>query len=283
MMIDQARVSRIAEAVRKVGMDAVRAIEENDPQYKALRRLVEGLGDPCLAGFLAVANALVSYRLSLPGEEYWEEFSEAALRYRWGMGIQGFFEDFLRSSKANRLGVEAKLRRIRRLLGTINPEKICGMCGDLEGLRTLIARALGSKPGSKTIVFAVKMYYYICRITGDEPRIPMGIEIPVDSRIALLAATSGIIVDGGWRSIWRRLYREEPGLAARAWGMVAQAAGVPPLNLDALLWLPARAAREAGYRREEAVRRAYQYLSSYAGRGDKALLMLCRELFARMD
>jgi N-glycosylase/DNA lyase len=112
--------------------------------------------------------------------------------------------------------------------------------------------------------------------------VPFSINIPVDSRISMLAATSGIVGGDEWREVWRRLYNRERRLASEAWRPVAEASDIPPLRMDALLWLPARAARETGYVREKAVIRAYHYLARYAGLSGSRVLRFCEELFYEM-
>jgi DNA-(apurinic or apyrimidinic site) lyase len=285
LIIVRGRVERVAEAIRSLGIDAVDRVEQGDPQFKAVSLLVRNLRDPCLAGFLVLGNALISYRLSMAGEEYWMELSRVASEYFSSVSEPdptGFFEWFLSRSRGNRLGREQKARRIRKLAVAIGVHGACSMCGKLGELRDRLASAMGSDPGAKTIVFAVKMYYYYCRALGVRVAVPFSIDIPVDSRISMLAATSGIIGGNDWREVWRRLYTRERRLASKAWRLVAEASGIPPLRLDALLWLPARAAREAGYVREKAVILAYRYLARYTGLSGSKLIRLCEELFHEM-
>ncbi len=285
-MIVEERVACLARAVSRLSLEVFLRVEEHDPQFKAVSTLVLGLGDQCKAALLAVGNALISYRLSRPGEEYWEEFSRTALRrYSENPDLPPtvFFEEFLQSSRGNRIGVEAKLKRIRRMSVAVTPRDVCMACSNLEDLWRRLSAVMGARPSAKTIVFAVKMAYYACRAMGLNPTIPMHIDIPVDSRISMLAATSGIVNHMPWRTVWRIVYEKEPGVARQAWRLVADASGIPPLHLDAVLWLSARSAREAGYRREKAISLAYNYLSMYSGMRGEGLMNLCRELFFRMQ
>ena len=286
MIILEERVDALASVLSELGIEAVLRIEESDPQFRAVRRLVSAL-DPCLAVILVVGNALVSYRLSIPGEEYWEEFSLAAQHYyaragSWNASAMGFFRDFLPSSRGNRLGVSVKLRRLEKLFSRLTPSDACMFCSDLKGFQARLSRVLGTSSDAKTVVFAVKMLYYACRAMGRASDMPMDVDIPVDTRIAMLAATSGIVSNESWRRVWRTLYERRRGLAARAWRLVAEGSGIPPLHLDAVLWLPGRAAREAEYRRDEAVRLAYRYLAGYLGEDNPLLLRLAEELFYRL-
>lgn len=66
--INDHRVEAVGKALARLGLEAIYAIEEGDPQYRALEFLIEKLRDCSSASLLVVLNALVSYQLSMPGE-----------------------------------------------------------------------------------------------------------------------------------------------------------------------------------------------------------------------
>ncbi len=283
------RVEALADALLPLGVEGAKRIERGDPQFHAASKLAEALGDPALAAVLVVANALISYRLTLPGEEYWAEFAEAAAKmYASGRpGLYGFFSSFLRSCRGNRRLADQKLARIRRLEDSGLPrllEERFRHYATPEGLLELWGRLASLFGGreAKTVVFAVKMFYYVASTVEPGLTAPREILIPVDLRVALLAATSGIVVDGGWREAWRRGYGREKRVVLEAWRLVSDSSRIPLLHLDAVIWLAGRAAREAGYRGRETRRRAVLLLSRYSGgaveRG--VLEKVAQELFA---
>lgn len=254
------RVEALAEALSRVSPGAVEVIELSDPQYGAVRRIAKRHGGPGVA--LVVANALVSYKLSLPGEEYWNEFADAAVEAetpRTSDDVIAFMERFLSSSKGNRVLVAQKLSRIRRAKSVLEvlvkqPDTytmLSRLVGDLS-------RSLGGRGDEKTIVFAAKMAYYYYRALGLDAD-THGIPLPIDRRMALLTSTSRLIEAPPSR-IMTRLRRE----ALQAWSMVADSSGIGMLHLDALVWLPAYRIEKLIQRginiaREEYARRLVEY------------------------
>lgn len=292
LRIRKGRVEALASALLLLGVEGAKRIERGDPQFHAVSRLAEALADPALTAVLAAANALVSYRLTLPGEEYWAEFAEAAARtYTSGRpGLYGFFSSFLRSCRGNRRLVGQKLARIRRLEDSGLPRLVENRFRHYatpEGLLELwgqLARLFGGRK-AKTVVFAVKMFYYVASTVEPGLTAPEEIPLPVDLRVALLAATSGIVANGGWREAWRHGYGGGRETVLEAWRLVSASSHIPLLHLDAVIWLAGRAAREAGYRGREARRRASALLARYSrGTVERGVLdRVVQELFALLD
>ena len=256
--IDWDRVHAVAETLALVPVEALEVIELGDPQYRAIRLVAEKMGLRGLA--FVVANALVSYRLTSRGEDYWVEFSER-LTSEKPTSITGFFEKFLPTSRGNRLLARQKLSRLQRasrvLEGIIErPEEYA----DLRRLIRELAHVLGAKNYEKTIVFAAKMAYYFFKAVGVNVRGLEDIPVPIDSRFALVTATSGMVYDKPARIAAR------PEQALNAWREVSAKSGIPQIHLDALVWLPAagldRALRRGlEFAREHFARNLYSYLS----------------------
>ncbi len=255
------RVRAVGLALSQVPLEAVEAIELRDPQFKAVRKIAESIGEKGLA--LVVANALVSYRLTARGEEYWLEFAEAAV----GEGetpsdVVEFFKSFLPRSRGNRMLIEQKVRRLvraRSLLAKL-AEKPHGYT-DLAKLVADLSAVLGSRPFEKTIVFAAKMAYYFFKALGVEVKGKDAVPMPIDGRIALLTSTSRMVYEAPSRIVAR------PENAVKAWSEVSRVSGIPSLHLDALVWLPAAGVeRELRRSLERARERFARNLYSYLGR-----------------
>ncbi len=204
--------------------------ERKDPQYQAIKKIVEKWGLESIP--LIIANALVSYKLSGRGEDYWTEFAHFFENERPSLSS---LIRFLNKSKYNRTLKEQKIRRVRKVWPHI--KDLREEASDLLRLRKLLANSLGAKGNEKTIVFALKMTYYAFKalgkgVEGDAP-------LPVDLRIATLTCSSRLI-NTKPEEIMGRL-RDE---AIRRWEEVTRIVGLKMLNLDALLWLPMRGVRE---------------------------------------
>ncbi|MDT7887728.1 MAG: N-glycosylase/DNA lyase [Desulfurococcales archaeon] len=261
--INNYRIETIGGALARLGLEAIYAIEERDPQYRALEYLVNRLGDCSSASLLAVLNALSAYQLSMPGEDYWWEFA----RYPFKQGdpdkLVEEFISFLSSSRGNVAARDKKISRIKRLvLSQAHIEiyvKIVDLFRDLETLREILARSLGKEGYEKTIVFAVKILYYVARICGSKTSPPDTIELPIDRRIAGITYTSEI-ADTDARDPVEEImknYRE----AQRAWKKVSEISRISMINLDSLLWLCGKYLRD-----DNRIEKAYQEIKSYAGR-----------------
>jgi len=68
------RILRVAEALREFGRENVRVLEDLDPQMNTAKMLVSCCSE--VASIAMVANAVVSYVLSMRGEEYWSRYGE---------------------------------------------------------------------------------------------------------------------------------------------------------------------------------------------------------------
>lgn len=108
---------------------------------------------------LAVLNGVVSYRLSIPGEEYWLIFAEFFSKIKSELNVE-LFKHFLRSVKRDR-SLDQKLERLTTYTviqaghGTCNEWFI--LLERLRGFSENLVHVLKAKRSSKTLVFAIKM------------------------------------------------------------------------------------------------------------------------------
>ena len=194
--------------------DAVR-VEEQDRQFKALQRLYEKIKNPELFLKLTVINALLSYQLQMKGEDYWEKFSEFFSEKPEVDAFPEFLEKF------NRRFLNAKLKRfekVRKCVESLFKKRTVEEIGkNLKILVEELSACLNQRKDAKTVVFAAKMFMYGYRIVfGKDPEGLEEIEIPLDSRLKKLLPTVK-----EWRELSDRL-------------------GIPPIHLDALVWVPKR-------------------------------------------
>ncbi|ABU82549.1 N-glycosylase/DNA lyase [Ignicoccus hospitalis] len=221
-------------------------IESKDPQLKAIKKVVQRHGLASLG--VVVGNALVSYRLKGTGEEYWTEFGEFFSSHE--PTVENLIK-FIKKSRYNVALKEQKVRRVERVKEFLervsaNPLRY----KDLDALRQELARVLGAKGTEKTVVFASKMAYYAFKAAGVEAE--GDVPVPVDSRVATVTCASGL-VEGTVEEIMGAK-RDE---AVRTWARAAREAGMKTLNLDAVIWLPARGLRRALCRGVEAGRELF--------------------------
>jgi DNA-(apurinic or apyrimidinic site) lyase len=236
------RIRELAKHLRPY-RDVIVNLYRRDPQYSAVESLLKTRG--CSEGFvLALVNALVSYQLSMPGEQYWLEFAEYFSENR-NLNYYEAFRDFL-STRSPRL-LEQKLRRIRSILGSglleelqENPAKYCQ---SIVKLVEKLAETLKASPQSKTLLFAGKIYGYICNLCGLRPNYS-GLSIPVDYRNSLLALVSCIITVRGEQvtaenifTYARKIQTHYSKLVQRAWEELCRELEVPCVHLDTLTWL----------------------------------------------
>ncbi len=260
--INSHRVRVVGEALGRLGLEGIMAIEEKDPQYRALEHLVNRIGDCGSTALLAVLNALSAYQLSASGEEYWWEFARYLFTPSDPDSLARSFISFLASSRGNVASKDKKISRVRRLIASQTHIEIYAKMGEisknLESLRLLLSRSLGKTGYEKTIVFAVKMFYYVSRICGYKPVLPKNIEIPVDRRVAAVTYSSGIADTSRPNPVEEimRNYRE----AQRAWAVVSEISGIPMINLDSIIWLCGKYVRD-----EKGVEKAYAEISGYVG------------------
>ncbi len=292
LALNNNRVKAVGGIIGEIGLEAIKRVENFDPQFTALKKIygkTRSIEITCLA---AVSNALVSYRLTGPGEDYWLEFSDyfTSKRLPIEVGpdlIVDTVIDFLSKSRYNRFLFKQKANRLTRFKKSGAHILLFTRCRelleDIHKLLVVIANGIGSKPDAKTVVFAVKMVYYAARAGGIDLVLPVDIMIPVDRRIGLLSYTSGIVdvkVTVGSRRELEELLLRYSGVPREAWRRVALVARIPPLNIDSLIWFISKGLgrTDLSIIRRNAVNILLRILGEeYRGR----ILKLIREIYFR--
>ena len=209
--------------------------EEADPQMRAVEKIRSRIGRSADAAFYVVGVATISYQLSAKGEVHWSLAAEFATNDP----LQSL-RDFAARSPSLRLARQARLARVEKL-ARYYPVFVARYREYLQNPLHLwkdVAEALGADPYSKTVVFSVKMFYYAAKVEGLKVHLPTTIPLPVDRRVCLISLASRLVegyeptLEGA-----RKLLQREAKLVADAWSLVGELSGVPPLKIDALLWL----------------------------------------------
>lgn len=245
VVVNENRLEKVAKIIKDIGLKTVYAIEDEDPQLKALKTIYEKTGHIGYVCLLAVANALISYKLTVKGEKYWSEFSKhmAATSPEYKRVFENI-KEFLVKTKLNVFAKNSKVKRLTKFLKSpiateiyVRPQLYRQ---DLERLRYGIAKATNANPNAKTIVFSVKMFYYAYySSTGERPIVPYTIPLPVDIRISTLTISSGIIDVIGVEKLKNKalyLLGRKADDVRRVWFKVSLLSRIPSLNIDSLLW-----------------------------------------------
>ncbi|SMP16049.1 DNA-(apurinic or apyrimidinic site) lyase [Desulfurobacterium pacificum] len=201
-------MERLVEILREFSPEEINEIERNDRQFKALERLYERFKEREEEFYrLVLINALMSYQLQMKGEEYWEKFAEF---FSNSKGMEDF-EEFLK--RFNRRFLSAKLKRLKKAIDCVSQIKV-EQVRDAGQLVEELAKCMGQRKDSKTIVFAVKMLNYAVKVAeGDELEGLEEIAIPLDSRIGRISKD---------RDFWRKL---------------SEKTGILQIKLDAIFWI----------------------------------------------
>lgn len=249
-------MKKLFEKLEKYSIKDAIKIEESDRQFIALKKLSEkikenySLNSPKIGEniwvylWLIIANALICYQLSWKWEDYREEF--------WKYFSENFcdkknfiseFKKFFRQTKNNKRFIDTKIWRIEKLENSDFFEKFFDKKNkweknlnkknswpkffykNMEILRDNLAKIMNQKKDAKTIVFAVKMFWYWARNIFDFEKYPEEIKIPIDSRLENL-------FEKYWEKylkLWKnsKIFYEE----------LSKKLNIPELHLDAILWV----------------------------------------------
>jgi DNA-(apurinic or apyrimidinic site) lyase len=173
---------------------------------------------------LIISNALICYQLSGSWERYWEEFgvyfSDKNFAYE---DIYPELAKFISQSKNNKRFVEAKIIRLQKLKPFLANFKWKAKFyfDNMAKLRDDLAVTMWQKKNAKTIVFAVKMFYYGAKNVYWETNFPKEISIPVDSRLTNLFEK----------------YKENYTDISLFYTDLSEKLNIPELHLDAILWV----------------------------------------------
>ena len=231
--------SAIASVLRKLGIDWIRQFEERDPQFIAIARLCNGLRDVNLTLKLTILNSLVSYQLVGKGEDHWNYFANYFINNKPG-NLCRDFQNYVFNSKYLARYRDARIKRVENVCPKIVNRDLTIYARDMLGLWRFITNTVGGSGEEKTVVFSVKMSYYVYRACGFETAIPMEIPIPVDYRVSVITICSGLLPMGSLYDLGK-MVREVMVKRRReiqnAWGEIGKLSGIPPLNLDSVVWV----------------------------------------------
>ncbi len=200
--------------------------ENNDFQFKSLKKLYENIENKEIYLFLVMANALVTYQLSGKWEAYWEEFSNyfSEIKNMSKENLVAEIQKFIKNSKNNRRLIDVKIQRLEKLHKFLDmfQNKKNFYYENMEILRDDLALLMNQSLDAKTIVFAVKMFSYWARnYTGKFIEFPFEIEIPIDSRLEAIY----------------EIYNSDKNLKIKEfYKTLSKKLDIPPLHLDAIIW-----------------------------------------------
>ncbi len=248
---DPDRIKLVGTAISRLSLRAILELEERfDPQYSALQSLSDAVGRGPATAYAALV-ALVSYRMTMRGEEWWSCTSSMLSSMPRPNSVDELVSNVLRfldNCPGSIIGREQKKLRVMRaaqgargLLERLMAEPQIVIRSPEEILRGL-SEGLRSPEYRKTITFAVKMAYYAARPRGSYEPLRFQIPMPVDVRVACITISSGLV--SGARS-YTELVRE-PRPAQEAWASISELSGVPVPHLDSMAWLSGWAPRDIG-------------------------------------
>ena len=243
MRVVEERARLVASVLAEVGVERILALEERlDPQFKAVNEVSRRLGKG-VSAIYSMLVALVSYKLSMRGEEWWMCFSRLLLSRRNSPpnSLDEVFDDvewFINKCRGSVIARESKLARVRRLRRHARPllEAILRdptiIINRPDHVASMLSRALNTEPWKKTIVFSIKMAYYALREPGSPTPFMREIPMPVDVRVACLTYSSRMVEASGYLDLVAR-----PRPAQEAWRLVSRLSGIPVMHLDSIAWL----------------------------------------------
>jgi len=286
---NEERISIVAEKLSSLGLESALKIEEVDPQFQAIRLITSKMNfGPALT--LIVLNSIISYRLSGRGEDYWNEFALYVSRADEPKSLVEAVKLMLGFLSTSKINVALRGPKTSRLLrastaSVLEPDRIVNQARNLRRFAEALALSLKSRWSSKTIVFSLKMICYAYRARYGRAFVaPFNIPIPVDSRVAKLSWTSGVVdVEGASPKRWGDVVEavmSGPRVAQRAWSAVAKKSGIPPLHLDSILWLVGGFV-DRRRTREEAVKEACEALSRTTAKSEPDVFDVASELIFR--
>jgi Uncharacterized protein conserved in archaea len=245
--INQERIVKVSYSIKNFGLENVLLLEEKvDPQFIYIQKLKQKVGKG-YATFYSLVVSLISYKLAMKGEEWWECFSDYLSKRGKPKNIDEAINnvvDFIKNCRGSIIGQKFKLKRIEKisknkeLLKAIieNPEIVLEKP---EEIMKEIAKLLETEEWKKTITFSIKMAYYAVKNKGEIKPLMINIPMPIDIRISCISYTSGIVESESFKEILKN-----PKIAIKAWEKVSELSGVPQIHLDSLLWVVGWAPRE---------------------------------------
>ena len=200
-------------------------LEYSDRQFIALEKLSKKIESKYFLS-LIIENSLICYQLSWKWEDYWEEFSKKAWEYKFEK-IEDtiiFLKWLLPNSKNNKRFVNIKTKRLEKIENIIKEisNNFEYYYNNMSELRDLLAKTMKQKKDSKTIVFAIKMFWYWARVVfWNNIPYPFEIWIPIDSRLIKL----------------HEIYCNNDENIELFYDNLSKKMNIPPLHLDPIIWI----------------------------------------------
>lgn len=236
--------------IAKFSLDDIIKLESQDLQFLALKnawnqiaiRSSQATIDQNLFLFLILQNWLVSYQIAWSWENRRTEFSQK-IEKDWTKISKDLINkkdnidrryNFLTTSKYNKRIYNIKksrLIRFNKFLKVIDRKDENFFLNHYQNMSWLlnnISKTMDRSPDSKTMTFAIKMFWYWARIVFDKTiYYPHEIKIPIDSRLQKIYEID----------TWKKLSKtaEDKKLIAKYFDSLSQKHSIPPLHLDSIL------------------------------------------------
>lgn len=230
----------MAELFRELGINGVKKFESIDRQYHAVKRALERCPQD-LTSYAFYTNALLAYKLKMLGEVFWEIFANHIIGYCSDAGVSREFivklvEDF--TYRYNNYLIEQKIKRLKSLAACSKLWSLLGTRRYLDIARET-AKCLKTSINTKTVVFSIKMLYYVHKAQGLDTILPFELSIPVDRRVAYITYTSGLvnIINNNYKNRYLvDILLRNAKIIRKVWDAIALETHIPPLHIDSVIW-----------------------------------------------
>ena len=211
--------------IKHINLEDAIKLEYSDRQFLALEKLSKKIDSKYFLS-LIIENSLICYQLSWKWEDYWEEFSEKASEYKFEKieDTITFLKWLIPNSKNNKRFVNIKTKRLEKIENKIKEisDNYEYYYNNMWELRDLLAKIMKQKKDSKTIVFAIKMFWYWARVVfWKNIPYPFEIWIPIDSRLIKL----------------HEIYCSNDENIKLFYDNLSKKMNIPPLHLDPIIWI----------------------------------------------
>jgi len=246
----------IENFIQKYDIQKIKKLEQNDPQFLALKQARDNIKnkDENLFLYLTIQCSLVGYQIAWSWELRWWEFGKKITQDR--KILQNFqnkkkcnssrWYAFLTSSKYNKRIYNIKTNRIKKFNQILDQNvNFQQFWNDLKKLNEIIAKIMKTKIDSKTNTFAIKMFGYAYEIISWKQTIyPMDIPIPIDSRLKKIYFNSPFVKGELFHSnlwewnqgdLWNKKIKEKE--IEIYFQKLSETHNIPPLHLDSILRL----------------------------------------------
>lgn len=221
-------MEKLFNKLKNISLNDAIKIEESDLQFFELKKLYNSIKNKEIFLWLIIANCIICYQLSSTWEAYWKEFSLYFGNIKKEINKNDIINElwvFIKNSKWNKRFIKTKINRLEKLKPFID-EFVWNERFYYENMQILqlkLANTMNQKATDKTIVFTVKMFSYWARIVFNEIiKFPFEISIPIDSRL---------------KKIYEKFNENKNLRIDEFYNILAKKLNIPPLYLDAVLWV----------------------------------------------